>query len=147
MKKPSGETRPIKILVVDDEKEITDLLVRHFSFKGYDIIGVNDAKAALKMIEDGNYHIVISDIVMPGMDGLELLREIKDYNGAIRVIMITGHVTMHNILTAMRRGADNCLFKPLGDLDRLEEVIQEAVAKLEMWQEILLELRALGKKV
>jgi len=135
----------IKILVVDDEKDITDLLVRHFSFKGYDIVGVNDPRAALKMIEEENFNIVISDIVMPGLDGLELLRRIKDYNGGIQVIMITGYVTMNHILTAMRRGAETVLFKPLKDLDKLEEAVNQCVARLRMWQKILKELGAMGK--
>ena len=135
----------IKILVVDDEKDITDLLVRHFSFKDYDIVGVNDPGAALKMIEEENFNIVISDIVMPGLDGLELLRRIKDYNGGIQVIMITGYVTMNHILTAMRRGAETVFFKPLKDLDKLEEAVNQCIARLRMWQKILKELGAIGK--
>ncbi|MBW1709020.1 MAG: response regulator [Deltaproteobacteria bacterium] len=137
---------PIKLLAVDDEKEITDLLVRHFTFLGYDITGVNDPLAALRLIEEGNYHIAIVDIVMPGMDGLELLKHIKTYNGGIKVIMITGYVTMHNVLTAMRYGADNVFFKPLTDLNKLESSVGEAISKLRMWQDILRELQALGKK-
>lgn len=136
----------IKILAVDDEKEITDLLVRHLSYLGYNIVGVNDPHQALKMIEEDIFHIVISDIVMPGMDGLELLRRIKKHDGGIKVIMITGYVTMHNILTAMRNGADDVIFKPINDLDKLENVVQEAIGKIDMWQNILLELRSLGTK-
>lgn len=136
----------IKILAVDDEKEITDLLVRHLSYLGYNVIGVNDPHQALKMIEEDIFHIVISDIVMPGMDGLELLRRIKKHDGGIKVIMITGYVTMHNILTAMRNGADDVIFKPINDLEKLENVVQEAISKIDMWQNILLELRSLGAK-
>jgi len=135
----------IRLIVVDDEKDITDLLVRHFAFKGYDIVGVNDPRQALAMIEEENFNIVISDIVMPIMDGLELLRRIKNYNGGIQVIMITGYVTMHNILTAMRRGAETVFFKPLNNLDRLEEAIGQCISRIEMWQNILRELGALGK--
>lgn len=142
---PAPITTKMKILVVDDEKDITDLLVRHFTFKGYDIVGVNEAQTALKMVEEENFFIVISDIVMPGMDGLELLQRIKAHNGGIRVIMITGYVTMHHVLTAMRRGAENCFFKPLEDLNQIEEAIQEAMAKHRMWQDILRKLGGLAR--
>jgi DNA-binding NtrC family response regulator len=82
---------------------------------------------------------------MPGMDGLELLQRIKEYNGGIQVIMITGYVTMHNILTAMRRGAETVFFKPLKDLEQLEASVRQCIERINMWQEILKELGALGK--
>ncbi|MBF0528382.1 MAG: response regulator [Deltaproteobacteria bacterium] len=135
----------IKLLVVDDEKDITDLLVRHFMFLGYDITACNDPKTALKMIEEGAYNIVISDIVMPGMTGLELLRKIKEYNGGIHVVLMTGYVTMHHILTAMRLGAVTVFFKPLKELDQLEATIQECINKINHWRNILKELGNLGK--
>ncbi|MBW2091146.1 MAG: response regulator [Deltaproteobacteria bacterium] len=146
MKAQFSNSIPVKILAVDDEKEITDLLVRHFTFLGYDIVGVNDPETALRMIEEGNYHIAIIDIVMPGMDGLDLLKRVKTYNGGIKVIMITGYVTMHNVLTAMRYGADNVFFKPLNDLNKLENAVIEAIDKISMWRDILRELQALGKQ-
>ncbi len=146
MTEKSSNSIPIKILAVDDEKEITDFLVRHFTLLGYDIVGANDPREALSMIEEGNYHIAIIDIVMPVMNGLDLLKRIKKYNGGIKVIMITGYVTMHNVLTAMRNGADNVFFKPLTDLNKLENAVTEAVNKISMWQNILKELLALGKK-
>lgn len=135
----------VRILVVDDEKDITDLLVRHFRFIGYDIVGVNDAAAAIKMVEDENFNIVITDIMMPGMDGIELLKRIKQYNGAIQVIMITGYVTMFNILAAMRGGAETVFFKPIKDLEKMEETIRQCIARIQMWQKILKELGTIGK--
>jgi DNA-binding NtrC family response regulator len=135
----------VKILVVDDEKDIVDLLVRHFKFLDYDIVGVTDPLEALRLVEEQNFNIVISDIVMPKMDGLELLRRIKGYNGGIQVIMITGYVTMHNILTAMRRGAETVFFKPLRDIGKLEIAVHQCVSRIEMWQDILRELGALAR--
>jgi DNA-binding NtrC family response regulator len=135
----------IRILVVDDEKDISDLLVRHLTFLGHDVVGVYDPVAAMRMVEEENIHVVISDIVMPGMDGLELLRRIKAYNGGIQVIMVTGYVTMHHILTAMRLGAETVFFKPLQDLDHLEKAVEHCIRRVEMWRSILRELGALGK--
>ena len=88
----------------------------------------NDPYTALKMIHEGNYLIVISDIAMPGMTGIELLSRIKEYNGMIQVIMVTGYVTLDNILTCLRLGADDCFLKPLADLDNLKESVDEAIS-------------------
>ena len=145
MQRTPGPKIKVRILAVDDEKDITDLLVRHFTFLDYDITGVNDPVKALKMVEEEDYNIVISDIVMPGMDGLKLLRRIKSHNGGVHVIMITGYVTMHHILTAMRFGAETVFFKPLRDLSNLENAVQQCVNKILKWQDILKELCSLGK--
>ncbi|MFH1138099.1 MAG: response regulator [Pseudomonadota bacterium] len=145
MKNGVGPKIRVKILAVDDEKDITDLIVRYFTFKGYDIIGLNDPVEALGLVEEKNFQVIISDIVMPGMDGLEFLRKIKEHNGGIQVIMITGHVTMHNILTAMRLGAETIFFKPLQDLDELETAIGGCIDKIAMWQDILKKLGAMGR--
>lgn len=144
MKRPHHAFK-IKILAVDDEKDITDLLVRHFGFLGYDIVGTNNPLEAIKMVEEGDYNVVVTDIVMPGLDGLELLHRIKSYNGGIQVIIITGYVTMHNILRAMRLGAETVFFKPFHDLDKLEDAIKNCINRIQMWQDILKELAALGR--
>lgn len=144
MKPMSAPTVNIRILVVDDEKDITDLLVRHFRFKGYDIVGVTHPRTALKLIEEENFSIVITDIVMPDLSGLDLLRRIKEYNGGIQVFMITGYVTMYNILTAMRLGAERIFFKPLDDLDELEAALQGGIQKIAMWHHILKRLKSCG---
>ncbi len=126
-----------KILIVDDEKDITSTLKRYFAFEGYDVDITNDPYTALKMIHEGNYLIVISDIAMPGMTGIELLSRIKEYNGMIQVIMVTGYVTLDNILTCLRLGADDCFLKPLADLDNLKESVDEAIAKLNKWKKLM----------
>ena len=135
----------IRILVIDDEKDITDMLIRHFRFQGFDITGVNSGAEALQLIESENFNIVITDIIMPGMNGLDLLEKIKLYNGAIQVIIITGYVTMHNIITAMQKGAETVLFKPFKDPDKLDTSVKRCIEKIEMWQGILKELGLLGK--
>lgn len=126
-----------KILIVDDEKDITSTLKRYFVFEGYDVDVTNDPYTALRMIHEGNYLIVISDIAMPGMTGIELLQRIKEYNGMIQVIMVTGYVTLDNILTCLRLGADDCFLKPLSDLDNLRDSVNEAITKLKKWKSLM----------
>ncbi len=127
----------IKILVVDDEKEITEALRRYFTFAGYTVAVANDPYTALRMIHEENFLIVISDIAMPGMSGVELLSRVKAYNGMIQVIMITGYVTLENILSCLRLGADDCFLKPLTDMTALEAAVAEAVAKLRKWSRLM----------
>ena len=133
----------IRILIVDDEKEICEGLARHFNFLGYDACSETNPVDALKRVETENFHVVISDIRMPEMYGSELCEKIKQHNGAIKVIMITGFVTMNSIMECMRFGAETCLFKPLEDLTVLEDAVNEAVKKLEMWQDIMKYIRSM----
>jgi DNA-binding response OmpR family regulator len=133
-------SRPVKILVVDDEPNVTGTIRRYLSFEGYDVDVVNDPYSALRMVHKENYLVVITDISMPGMNGVELLGRIKDYNGMIQVIVITGHVTIENILSCLRLGADDCFLKPLGDMAQLGAAVEEAVRKLKKWNTLMGEL-------
>lgn len=133
-----------KILIIDDEKTVSDSLLRFLKFEGYEADTVNDPLKAMEMIEKTNYMVVVCDISMPGKTGIELLSEIKQYNGMIQVIMITGFVTMENILSCLSLGASDCLFKPL-DLDKFREAVEESVGKIKKWEKILKGLQK-GKK-
>ncbi len=133
-----------KILIIDDEKEITDALTLFLKYEGHDVDSLNDPMKAMSMIEDTNYMVVISDISMPGKSGIQLLKEIKEYNGMIQVIMVTAYVTMENILSCHQLGASDCLFKPIS-LDKLKEAVEEAVNRTNKWEKILKGLQA-GKK-
>lgn len=127
----------IKILVVDDEPEITDSLVRILRIEGYEADGVTNPITALEMVKKDNYLVVISDIQMPEMRGTELLRSIKEYNGMIQVIIITGYITIDNILTCLRRGANDCFFKPLEDKNELLGAVKVATDKLKRWEQVI----------
>lgn len=118
------------ILLVDDSlailKLLTDLLVR----EGYRVTAVDDPLRAYQLIENEHFDIVLSDIEMPGMNGLELLRKIKNYNGMIAVIIMTSYITINNTLNTFRYGAADLLFKPL-DLEEVLQVVAAAGIKLE----------------
>ena len=130
-----------RILVVDDETEIRDMLSRHFRYLGYDVDTAGDGEEALKKMREAKFDIVISDIMMPGMDGTDLLRSINSEHPMTHVIMITGYVTLNNALTCMRLGADTIVFKPIEDLGKLEEAVENATKTIKKWLEILNELR------
>lgn len=127
----------IKILIVDDEESITASLTRYFDLMGYKASATSSPLEALRMVENDNYMVVISDIVMPEMGGIELLKRIKKFNGMIQVIMMTGVVTIENVLACLRNGANECFLKPLDDLEDMKNAVDEAVGKLEKWERLI----------
>ena len=127
----------IKILIVDDEKDITESLKRHLQLEDYDVFTTNDPLKAMEIIDKNNIKVVISDIVMPGLNGVDLLKKIKEANGIVQVIMITGYVTINNLLSCLRNGASNCIFKPFENLDVISRAVEEEVKKLEKWNAII----------
>ena len=129
--------RKYKLLIVDDSTSILQALTRAFAETPYEITTCNDPVKSYEMIEDEHFDIVISDIMMPELDGLSLLRKIKNYNGTIQVIMITGYLTINNTLNAFRYGANDIFFKPFNDLRDLIAAVDAAAGKLNRINEIL----------
>ena len=136
-----------KLLIVDDETEIRDMLSRHFRYSGYEVDTAANGLEAMEKLDASHIQVVISDIVMPKMDGVELLRNIRQQYPMIHTIMITGYVTLENALACMRHGADTFIFKPLEDLDELDQAVQQAVTSLKHWQDKLKILRAMNPAV
>ena len=134
-----------RILVVDDEEEIRKTLSNHFQFEGYDVDTAANGIEALDILSKKRMEVVITDIMMPKMDGIELLREIRNHYPMIHTIIMTGYVTMQNLLTAWRQGADTCIFKPINDMAEMENAVTRGIEDLRAWQKKLLELR--GMKV
>lgn len=128
-----------KILIVDDEEQILEMIRRNLNLEGYEVQGEKDPKLALERIKKENFKIVVTDIKMPGMSGVELLKKIKEIDGTIQVIMITGYVEMNLLVSSLSNGANDCIFKPL-DLDQLQQAIDDSIEKLERWRRKLGEL-------
>lgn len=129
------------ILIVDDEKQIRDTLSRHFRIKGLDVDVAANGVEAMRILSENVIRVVITDIQMPEMDGIELLRKIRSVHPMTRVIVITGHVSLDNALACMRNQADTCVFKPLTDLAELDDAVTNAFECLEKWKGKFLELQ------
>ncbi len=136
-----------RLLIVDDEPEICEMLSRHFRYLGFHVETASDGIEALEKLAKARTEVIISDIVMPQMDGVELLRTIRQQYPMIHTIMITGYVTLENALACMRHGADTCVFKPIEDLTELEEAVEFAVGRLKRWHEKLRMLQAMNPAV
>lgn len=133
-----------QLLIVDDEAEIRELLRRHFRYAGHEVETAGNGVEALERLARVRTDVVVSDIQMPEMDGVELLRRVRQEYPMTRVIMITGYVSQSNILSCMRLGAETCVFKPIESLDELDAAVTQAVRTVRRWREILGELQ--GRK-
>lgn len=131
------------ILIVDDEAAIRSSLSRHYRLKGYEVETADNGRTALENLARVPRQVVISDIMMPEMDGIELLRRIRREYPMTRVIIITGYVTLENALACLRNNADTCIFKPLGNLEELDNAVEAAVSYLDHWKRKLAELRGM----
>lgn len=138
-----GDVMNARLLIVDDEEAIRTMLERHFRYLQYDVATAENGVAALKVLATSKCDVLLTDIMMPEMDGVELLRRVRDDYPMVRRLTMTGHVTMANALACIRYGADGCLFKPLTDLTLLDQAVSESVAKIQYWHDVLRELRGL----
>jgi len=135
------EGKKYKVLVVDDERVILKLIKDFLEAFQYEVKTCDNPKSAYDLIENEPFDVVISDVEMPEMNGLELLRKIKNHNGLIPVIIITGYTTINNIMNAFRYGAYNLFFKPLR-MAELKEAVDSSITQLERIKLLLDEVAA-----
>lgn len=116
----------IKILLIDDESEFTSTLAERLEIRGYDAKTTDSGEDGIELIQNENFDIAILDLMMPGMSGLETLRQIKIINTELPVILLTGHGSTKEGVEGMRIGAADYLMKPL-DINDLMTKINETL--------------------
>ena len=117
---------PKDILIVDDEAIICESLKEMLTLEGYAVDAVTNGAAALERLKDEHYRLILSDIQMPGLNGMELLKEIKGQRADALVILITGHGHIEGAVEAIKLGAYDYITKPIDDL-RLKVTISRAL--------------------
>ncbi len=118
----------INILLIDDEIEFIETLAERFELRGYTSKIAGDGESGISMIAKESFDIVILDLMMPGLSGLDTLRQIKDIDKTLPVIMLTGHGSTKDGMEGMRMGAFDFLMKPL-DINELLEKIKLALSE------------------
>lgn len=126
-----------KILIVDDEKSIREFLEIMLKKEGYKVGSAVSAEEALKLFNNSNYELVISDIKMSGMDGVELLRKIKEINPETIVLMITAYASVDTAIDAMKAGAYDYITKPF-NVDEVKHIIRNALDRRRLETENIL---------
>ena len=134
---------PINILVVDDEKDFVEMISLRLKEEGNNVTGVYSGKEALDTLvkEEGFYDVVLLDIKMPGMDGIETLREIKRQSPLAEVILLTGHGSIDTAVEGMKLGAFDYLNKP-ANFDELKEKLENARQRKSKHEERILKAEA-----
>lgn len=123
--------KPSRVLLVDDEREFAQTLSERLQMRDVGSAVAYDGKSALKMVRDDEPDVMILDLKMPGIDGIEVLRRVKETNPHVEVIILTGHGSDEDCKTCMELGAFAYLQKPV-DIDALSETLREANEKARM---------------
>lgn len=126
----------LNILIVDDEENLGNMLVMVLKAKGYTAESCVSSIEALKKIRSFKYQLIISDIKMPDMHGIDLLKEIRKVSTFIQVIMITGYSSLEVALECMDAGAVDFLFKPFEDLQEVYDAVASCGRKIRRWRKI-----------
>jgi CheY-like chemotaxis protein len=126
---------PSSVLVVDDEPIVLQVFSRLLNEKGLRTRTASNAEEALKLLEEGGIACVLADKNMPGMDGIEMLRRVREAQPHCAFIVMTGYASTESAIEALRLGAVDYLQKPFDDLDdvarRIEEAIQQVRLEIE----------------
>ena len=124
-----------KILLIDDEEDTLSSLARSLKSNGYDVIAASSGEMGLDAFEKESPPIVLTDLRMPGLDGLAVLKRVKNSNPDTEVILITSHGDMDSAIDALRYGASDFVKKPVGEMD-LKIALRRAEEKLLMREKL-----------
>lgn len=122
----NGET--VKILLVDDEAGFTDVLTKRMSKRGFEVVSADSGTEAIRILRKEDFDVVVLDLKMEDMDGIEVLQVIRKMVPELPVIMLTGHGSETAAKDGLRYGAYDYLLKPC-DLEELMAKIREAAKK------------------
>jgi len=132
----------IKILVADDEEIIQSLLAKIFENDGYEVTAVYDGNEAFRKIQQESFDLVVTDINMPGRNGIEILKAVKGNNPDTEVLLITGYASLETAIEAVRNGAYDYIEKPF-DIKDLRKIVARALEK----HRLVLEKQALMEQL
>lgn len=123
---------PERILIVDDDQGVRDALAEYLASLGYEVTTAENGEDALNKYRKGDFDIILADLIMPKVDGMELLKRIREVNDDVIFLMITGHPSIGTAVESINRGADDYITKPfhLEDVKiRIEKAIEKRTLK------------------
>lgn len=140
---PAG--KKIKLLIADDEKNISLILQKELARRNYDVSVANDGRSAIEFAQKVDYDVVVMDMTMPQMDGLQALKVIKQAEPSPEIIMLTGNATLETAIEAMKAGAYDYLTKPC-KIEELDVLIRKACERRDLQKENLYMQTRLSRK-
>jgi DNA-binding NtrC family response regulator len=123
-----------KLIIVDDEEQILSALGTFFGLRGYEVVTSGDPDDALERIRMENFHVALLDINMPKVNGIELLKLIKEARPTVQVIMMTAYTTIEKAIECVECGASDYLLKPFQDLEELADIVKMAADRVRRWE-------------
>lgn len=126
--------REFNVLVVDDEDEFREVIMKRLAKRGLQVEGAEGGRKALEILEHSRTDVVLLDVKMPEMDGIETLRRIRNMKPLVEVILLTGHASVDSGIEGMKLGAFDYLMKPI-ELEPLLEKLADAYEKKRLHQE------------
>ena len=117
-----------RVMLVDDEVEFLETLVKRLKKRKLEVVAASNGNEALRLMREIPLDVVVLDVKMPDMDGIETLKELKKINPSVEVLMLTGHASVEVAIQGMELGAFDYLMKPM-DIDELLYKLQDAYKK------------------
>lgn len=124
-----------KVLVVDDEKELRESVSFTLKNMGHEVDIAIDGEDAIEKVKQGSYHMVILDVLMPKKNGLEALKEIKEFDPSIIVLVMTAQANLKDAVETIKNGAYNYIEKPIKDED-IQNLVSKAKEAFEMARDV-----------
>jgi len=137
--------KKIKLLIAEDEKNFSLILQKELSRRNYDVSIANDGKSAVEFCQKVDYDVVVMDIMMPNMNGLQALKTLKQSQPSPEIIMLTGNATVETAIEAMKAGAYDYLTKPC-KIEELDVLIRKAFERRDLQKENLYMHTRLSRK-
>lgn len=125
-----------RILIVDDEEEILSALETCLELQGYQVSTCSDPLQALEWVAMEKFHIVLLDINMPKLTGIEVLRRIKHGACTVQVIMITAYSTLEKAIDCWEAGASDYILKPFADLEEIGSIVRLTSERISRWEDV-----------
>jgi DNA-binding NtrC family response regulator len=119
-----------RLLIVEDEDTLCKSLQRVFSKEGYEVDRADSAESAFKLLERNSYDLIITDIILPGISGIELMTKYRETNPAQKVIIITAYASLTTAVEALKAGASDFIIKPLMH-DEMKRAVSRVLDKPE----------------
>lgn len=115
-----------KLLIVEDEETLRESLRRVLIQEGYEVDSVGSSEAALRILDEKHYELIITDIILPGVNGIQLLKKCREKNPAVKFIIITAFASIETAVEAIRTGAFDYLVKPIQHQE-IKDTIKKAL--------------------